>query len=394
MPQILLCCEYPTLNGGERSMLAVLPHLLKQGLQFRALTPPSGPLAEALESFHIEVLPLELFHRSVDSSGATGCSPAGAENAERLADQRLSQEEIRVHLSQVIGDNRPALLHANSLSMGRLLGPVAKQFQVPSIAHLRDILRLSTGAVADLNCNTRLLAVSRATRDYHVAAGLSPEKTKVLYNGVDLQKFYPRPATGYLHDQLNLPPESKLIGSIGQIGPRKGLDVLLQAANQVVAKVPEAHFLVIGSRHSEKDESIRFESDLHAAAQSNSLAGHVHFLGTRDDVNQLLCELTLLVHAARQEPLGRVLLEAAASGCAIVATSVGGTEEIFPQQSNAACLIEPEDPDALAQAIINILGDEPLRNELGRAARRRAEAAFDVKLAAASLAEHYRELIQ
>ena len=111
-------------------------------------------------------------------------------------------------------------------------------------------------------------------------------------------------------------------------------------------------------------------------------------------IKQLLSEMTLLVHAARQEPLGRVLLEAAASGCAIVATKVGGTEEIFPPQSNAACLIKPEDPDALARAIINILGDETLRNELGRAARRRAEAAFDVDRAAAGLAEHYRELIQ
>ena len=83
------------------------------------------------------------------------------------------------------------LLHANSLAMGRLSGPVAAELRLPSIGHLRDIIRFSTQAVADLNCHTRLLAVSDATRGLSRCRGPRAAKTHVLYNGVDLEEFHP-----------------------------------------------------------------------------------------------------------------------------------------------------------------------------------------------------------
>jgi len=99
-----------------------------------------------------------------------------------------------------------------------------------------------------------------------------------------------------------------------------------------------------------------------------------------------------LVHPARQEPLGRVLLEAAASGLPVVATAVGGTAEIFPPGSHSAVLVPPDDPAGLAGAVLDLLADAPRRAALGAAARRRALAAFDAAGAAQRLAEHYRDI--
>ncbi len=101
--------------------------------------------------------------------------------------------------------------------------------------------------------------MSKATRDFHVAGGLAGEKTFVLYNGVDLDEFRPRPPTGYIHRELGLPPQTQLVGTIGQIGLRKGQDVLLRAAAEIAAQAPNVHYLIIGERNSEKDESRRFE---------------------------------------------------------------------------------------------------------------------------------------
>ena len=103
-------------------------------------------------------------------------------------------------------------------------------------------------------------------------------------------------------------------------------------------------------------------------------------------------ELAMLVHPARQEPLGRVLLEAAASGVAIVATDMGGTPEIFPPSLSAARLVPPDDVEALAEAILTVAGDPALRAQLSVAARHRAETAFDHRQATANLVRHYREL--
>ena len=129
------------------------------------------------------------------------------------------------------------------------------------------------------------------------------------------------------------------------------------------------------------------------SAQEPPLAGRVHFLGTRNDVPQLLPECALLVHAARQEPLGRVLLEAAACGLAVVATDVGGTREIFPTEADGAVLVPADDPVAIADAVTALLGDDARRAALGRAGRRRAEAAFDVHSAAARLIDLYQSVL-
>jgi glycosyltransferase involved in cell wall biosynthesis len=381
MPEISLLCEYPTLNGGERSMLATLDGLRRAGFSPTVLAPPEGPLGDALAGRNVETIPFSC--RAADGS-------------------RIAQSRLREQLADVLRRRRPAVLHANSLSMGRLSGPVAAELQLPSLAHLRDIVKLSRQAATDLNCHCRLLAVSHAVHDFHLAGGLAAERLHVLYNGVDLDEFRPRwlaaggqelVASDTSPHPSPLPKgEGTLVGVVGQIGLRKGQDVLLRAAALLGDRFPNVHYLIVGERNSDKDESRRFERDLLEFSQ-DALPGRVHFLGRRDDVARLLPELTLLVHPARQEPLGRVLLEAAAAGLAVVATDVGGTREIFPPEANSARLVPPDNAAALAAAISDLLADAALRIRLGHAARRRAEEQFDIRKTVGELVRHYEALL-
>ena len=370
MPSVLILCEYAALNGGERSMLSSLDGIVRAGYAVRIAAPAVGPLADALKSHGVEAVPFESSY------------PDG---------RRLTIEERRSRLAEILRIHRPALVHANSLAMGRLSGPVASELGVPSISHLRDIVALSRQAVADLNCHGRLLAVSEATRRYHVVQGLGEDKTYVLYNGVDAQQFRPSPPTGYLHDALGLSRDLPLLATIGQISLRKGLDIAAAALSSLADDTPFA-WLIVGQRHSDKDETRQLEDELIHAAQ-NRLPGRLFFLGTRDDVARILPELTLLIHSARQEPLGRVLLEAAAASRAIVATDVGGTSEIFPPESDAAVLVPPDDPACMAQAIDDLLRDPVRRTPLGANARKRIESAFTVAGATAGLLSHYEQVL-
>jgi glycosyltransferase involved in cell wall biosynthesis len=370
MPSLLLLCEYAALNGGERSMLATLDGVRQAGFRPAVAAPPHGPLADALRSAGVEVVTFE----AVDSTG-----------------RRRSLVQLREELAVLIARRRPDLLHANSLAMGRLSGPVAAELGVRSVAHLRDIVKLSAQATADLNRHRRLLAVSQAVAQFHVAAGRDAEKVHVLYNGVDLEQFRPATPTGYLHRELGIPPGAPLVATIGQISLRKGHDILLRAFEPFAGRTA-ARLLVIGQRHSAKEETLRHEAELFRLA-GEALAGRVFFLGPRDDVDRILGELTLLVHPARQEPLGRVLLEAAAAGVPVIASDVGGTREIFPPQCQAARLVPANDVPALATAIEDLLGDAAARRQLGIAARRRAEECFGRETATAGLIEHYRRLL-
>jgi glycosyltransferase involved in cell wall biosynthesis len=146
--------------------------------------------------------------------------------------------------------------------------------------------------------------------------------------------------------------------------------------------------VIVGERFSQKAEAFDYERRLRAAALA--FAGRIHFLGVRNDVNRILNELVLLVHAARQEPLGRVILEAAASGLPFVATDVGGTSEITPCVEFSELLIPPDDPSCLAAAMGRLLTDSALRERTSAQLRRRASDVFEGSAAAGRLLEHYR----
>jgi glycosyltransferase involved in cell wall biosynthesis len=359
--------EYPTLHGGERSLLATLPVLRKTGIEPIAIGPPEGSLALELARNDIALLPFNVFNGG----------------------HRRPRSALRADVPARLRDVRPALLHANSLSMGRLSGPLVNDAGIPSIAHVRDIVGLSAAAVADLNRHTRLLAVSQATRDFHVAQGVCGDRMYVCFNGVDLNRFRPRPPTGWLHRQLGLPEDALLVGTIGQLVMRKGHDVLVRAAAQLRHRLPQIHWLVIGERHSQKAEAVAYEDGLHSAIQAAGLATQFHFLGTLDNVADVLPELILLVHPARQEPLGRVLLEAAATGVPCIATDVGGTREIF-SAATMARLISPDDEQTLAETVVELIESPGERQAMSQAARRHAEEQFDINQAARSLVEHYQ----
>jgi glycosyltransferase involved in cell wall biosynthesis len=369
MPRLLILCEYSTVLGGERSMLATLPAIAAAGFEICIAAPSTGGLPVVIHDRGIA----HIVWHTHDESG-----------------HRRPLAELRADLATAIRHIAPDLIHANSLSTARIAGPVASQLSMRSIGHLRDIIKLSASTVADLNQHLALIAVSNATRDFHLQQGLQPQKCRFLYNGVDLSEFQPRPSTGYLHRELAIPNDSRLIAVIGQLGLRKGTDVALASARNTIEQFPETHWLIVGERTSAKAESREFEMRLRQMAAETSLRSHIHFLGNRTDIASLLAECTLLVHAAHQEPLGRVLLEAAAAGTAIVATNVGGTPEIFPSEFESAILVPPNDPDAITSAVSSLLANEPRRLSYAYAAHRRAESAFDIRDAARRLVRQYQ----
>ncbi|NNJ28123.1 glycosyltransferase family 4 protein [Alienimonas chondri] len=367
-PLVAVAFEYPSVHGGERSLLAVCDRL-RERFELVALAPPTGALAETLS--------------------AAGWPVVGCDVKEEAS--------LRAALERV----RPALLHGNSLSVGRVLGRLAnggadgasRPLPCPVTAHLRDILNLSKAALRDLGQCAALVAVSAATRDHHVARGLPADRATVVHNGIDPQwatpasrgVYPPGPVSaanrkGSVRNELHLPADAPLLLTIGQIGLRKGWDVLAEAAAGIASN-PPPHFVMVGERWSTKAESVRFEEDVFALLE-RSAPGRVHRLGTRSDVPRLMAAADLLVHPARQEPFGRVLLEAAAAGLPIVATEVGGTREML---GDAFAAVPPGDAAALATTVTQLLASENERTRLAAAGRRRIER-FTVERSAAGLA--------
>ncbi len=369
MIRVLVVCEFSTLHGGERSWLSTLEFLRAAGVE-PLVACPAGPLATTSTAQGVTVFPFE---------------PSSAS----AADDRRSARRAR--LAELIQWARPGLVHANSVAMGRLAGPVVVEMGVPGLAHLRDMVKLGAVGVAELNLHQRLLAVSHAARAYHASQGVCDTKIEVLHNGVDTDLFRPRPRTGRLCAEPGLPREAVIVGSVGQIVQRKGLDTLVAAADRM-AEVPGLHLVLIGARYSSKAEALEYEAQLHAGFARSQLAERVYWLGERQDMAELYSEFDLLVHPARQEPLGRVLLEAAACAVPIVTTDVGGTREILGDDDRAALLVPPGNSSALADAVIDCVARPPAAQERAAIARNRVQAHFTHRQAGDGLARHYLAL--
>ena len=362
-PKVLLFFEYGTLNGGEFSLLAMLKVLGQTEFEFVASAPAEGMLTERLERCGIEVLPLTL------------------KGADR---QKLPIDQINIHLAELVRRVRPDLVHSNSLAMGRMVGRIASQLPVRCTCHLRDIIKLNKTVVSDLNRNAGLIAVSNATKQFHVEQGMSSDKIQVIYNGVDTDMFCPAPVVGTLKRELGLSDSAVLIANIGQICLRKGQTLLARAAVGLAEEFPELNTVFIGERHSQKAESIAYEKAIGHIFLQAGVEDRLFCPGFRHDIPAILNEADILVHAAHQEPLGRVLLEAASCGQAIVATEVGGTAEILTDHVSAL-LVVPDDAEALAVAIRRMLIDRKLRMRLGQNARMAAIEKFSLTAATASV---------
>jgi len=374
--RVLLIGEFGSLNGGENSFLAIATHLQKSGWTFQAAVPPRSDFSSALESLSIETIPFSTF----DDGG-----------------QRKSQSQVRDDLSTIIRQCSPDLIHCNSLSVSRLVGPIADQLQIPSLGYLRDILKLSKKAIADINQLDRLIAVSAATKKWHCEQGIDSNKTFVIHNGVDPTVFYPTeekgvvsPSASSIRTELSIDKESPVLLFVGQIGMRKGVDILVEAFIDVATSFPDSHLLVVGQRHSKKKEATEFEQRVMQQGHDSQFHSHIHWLGTRSDVAAIMREATILVHPARQEPLGRVLLEAAASGLPIVSTNVGGSSEIL--KGHESLLVSPDAADQVSDIVLQLLRDRSLLKSIGESLRKIAIDSFSPERCSAQVESHYQEL--
>lgn len=359
MPTVVYLCEYGTINGGENSMLSGLAPLESLGFQVAVACPSRTPLATRLVEQNIRHIPF-------DWTDETG--------------RRKPLEILRLELSQAIPLWNADLIHANSLSVSRILGPVARPGKTRFVGHIRDIIRLSGQAVRDLSRLDQVFCVSEATRRFHLAQGLTAENSCVLHNGVDLIRFAPPP---------NRPERSPVrLVCLGQLVMRKGIDVLLEAARQAIGAGSDIALDIYGECHSEKEEAREYLDSLHRFVERAGLSQRVCFHGRTNSPAEVFRAADVLVHSARQEPWGRVLLEAAASGLPIIATEVGGTAEMFP--GGEAVLVPPDDSNALGQAILAVAHSRELRKTLGENARRRMHH-FDVTDFAGKLAGLYRK---
>ncbi len=372
--KILVASEYGSVNGGENSFLTVIDGLRQNGWSFIAAVPRRSPFANRLRESEVEVIDFCMH------------------NADGV---KKSQTEIREEFSTLATRTACDLVHCNSLSTSRICGPACRSLGIPSLGYLRDILKLSKKAMADLNQIDRLIAVSQATKRWHCERGLDPSRTFVVHNGVDSKIFFPDEKPPSQSGAAPFTPSARPgLLFVGQIGMRKGVDSLLDAFFKIAQEIPTAELAIVGQRYSQKQEAVDYEKRLILQVDNSLFSKRISWLGIRNDIPNLMRQSTILIHPARQEPLGRVLLESAASGLPMIATDVGGTSEILSPTEFNELLVPPESPAEIARKVIELSNSPQKLNAISSQLRTRAMANFSVENCVSKLNWHYRELLK
>ena len=230
-----------------------------------------------------------------------------------------------------------------------------------------------------------LVAVSEAVKEgmVRVHPGLA-ERVAVIYNGADLSAFAPpnidREAA---RARLGYGAGDFVAGSIARLDPRKGLDVLIDAAARAVVELPDLRILIVG------DGAER--AALEARAMALGLNGRVAFAGEQADVRPYLAALDLFVAPSRTEGMGVAIVEAMAAGIPVVGARVGGIPEVLDQGA-AGWLIDGHDPQEWGRALLRCARRPGEREGLAGAGLRRARA-FSVDQARLRLEVLYERLV-
>jgi glycosyltransferase involved in cell wall biosynthesis len=231
---------------------------------------------------------------------------------------------------------------------------------------------------------TRVIAVSERVRESAAARmGLrAARRTSVVPNGVDFATLDAEAQGAPVGPLPGAEPGVFRVLVPATLARRKGQDVLLDALERCTARGALRLQVWLAGEGSKR-------ASLEARARRAPLFGRVHLLGARRDVFRLMRHADAIVLPSRFEGHPLALLEAMALGRPVLATRVGGVPEIVTHE-RTGLLVAPEDPEALAAALVRLASDPELCARLGAAAAAYTRAEFDVRRTVAALETLYR----
>jgi len=253
----------------------------------------------------------------------------------------------------------------------------------PDVVHLHS--RRGADILGGLGARwARIITISEAIRRVLIQQCVDQGRIRCIHSALDPGPFEKPCRKKAFMEEFGLASDDQIVGMAAQFIPRKGHDVLLQAIPAILRDHSRARFLLFGRGPLHAEVSRR--------VMDAGLEKAVRLPGFRDDLQDLLPCMDLLVHPATMEGLGIILLQAAASGLPVVASAAGGIPEAVVDQETGL-LVPPSDPEALASAVSTLLTDPAGARLMGDRGRQRIRTEFSVDRMVDGNLSVYQELL-
>src|SRR5216684_1072228 len=303
-----------------------------------------------------------------------------------------------IKLYRLIRRERPHIVHTHTAKAG-LLGRLAACWAgVPLVVHTYHghvlygyyspaktwlLRRMERTLARFTHC---IVTVSERVKHELVAYGVAPpEQIIVIPLGFNLEPFLNSQAQqGQFRREFALNNGLQLVGIVGRLFPIKNHRLFLDAAARVAAGKPATRFIIVG------DGVLRPE--LERQAHALGIADRVIFTGWRRDLPRIYADLDVLVVSSDNEGTPVSAIEAMASGCPVVATRVGGLPDLI-EDGEVGHLVAARDAEAMAGAILGLLGDGDRARGMGQSARRRVQDRYRVERLCRDIEALYTELL-
>lgn len=364
--KILQVSSAQAFGGGERHLVDLARSLADLGHDVRVAARFNSQLLDELKlpSGNVTTLPM---HNALDAQSATALA--------RL----VRSEAIEIVHAHMAHDYPLAAYAVRRNPSARLI--VTRHVLFP----LNRLHKITLAHVS------RLIAVSHAVgRELRAQGLIAAQKITVIQNGIDLKRIEAarhRFNRTEFCQRWDLPAESSLVGSIGTFTSLKGHEDFLQAAATLQNR--SAFFVISGT---ESPATKNYRRRLENLIEQLGLADRVRLIGRMDDISELHCALDVFVSASHSESFGLAIVEAMASGTAVVATETEGAKEII-EDGKTGVLVPIGATQAMANAIGKLLDDRSQRDDLGHNGRVRARERFSLERMVDETVEVYEQAL-
>ena len=340
--KILYFNSWSTAHGGSStSLLDIVRCLDRRYFDPIVVCPEPGELPTRLREMGVPVVirPLSRFNREQALKFVT---------------------EVPRYL-RLLRRERVAIVHGNTSASRRSLLQATHLARIPYVQHVRNGMPSPRGNIGCYYATRIVVNSDDAAAALRRDPAFAP-KTVTIYNAVDLRQ-YDTPESR--RSELSA-GDRPIIGFVGQLVPRKGVRTLIEALPAVLQQVPDALLAIVGCAPPDDNE---YELSCRRLVAELGLEAHVRFVGYRRDIPAWMHTFDVFALPTRAEPFGKVVVEAMAAECPVVASRVGGIPEIMTSPE-LGTLISPDDPAGLAKALIVYLRDKAQADATGRAGRR------------------------
>jgi glycosyltransferase involved in cell wall biosynthesis len=232
------------------------------------------------------------------------------------------------------------------------------------------------------------ISVSSIISEKAIAAGVDKrEKFRTIYSGMELDWFLnAKFDQAKVREEFGIPPDAPVVGKIARLFPLKGHDELMDAAPEIVRRVPNVRFFLIG-------DGILYEH-LQKRAEEYGILENFVFAGLidRERIPELISAMDVVVHTSLREGLARVLPQSLAMGKPCVSFDIDGAPEVVINDKTGY-LVKVFDSVGLADSIAKILEDDDLRRKMGEEGRKLVDPPFRSETMVAEISEVYQMLL-